>query len=367
MVNKNLYFILSASCKLVRGLKRCVIIDYDRGNLYFITHEYLTLMENMDRKQLKHIEKEIDNDSRDFFEEFLAMIIANEIGFFTKNQANFPKIEDGLNNDNVLLKDVIIEIDEFFFNKINFKNLCLDLIELRCKYFEIRILSKLDLYFLDEVIKIINTTYSKCVEIHCTYNDDIDITLLQNFIEEQSLVSKMFVYGSPENRIVEVLNYSPNPHVQLGNIYFLNYTFDNGNCCGIINKENLHYSKLYLHNLLKTRNGCLDRKISIDKNGNIKNCPSMKKEFGNIREVSIKDVLQDDEFKKYWSINKDNISICKACEFRYNCTDCRAFLQKADDIYSKPLKCGYDPNTCKWEDWSTSSLTKKDIMNISTK
>lgn len=216
---------------------------------------------------------------------------------------------------------------------------------------------------MEEVVEIINTTNANYIEIHCSYHENLDIKLLEYFIEAQPLVSNIYIYGSPEIKIVDVINDNPVYYsISLGKIYFINYPFEDGHCCGIINQENLNYTSFNLHNQLKTRNGCLDRKISIDRYGNIKNCPSMKKEFGNIRDISIKDVIQMESFKKYWFINKDQISICKVCEFRYNCTDCRAFLQDPDDIYSKPLKCGYDPSTCKWEDWSTNPLKERDNM-----
>ena len=87
----------------------------------------------------------------------------------------------------------------------------------------------------------------------------------------------------------------------------------------------------------------------------------MSRSYGNIKDLSLLEVLNLQEFQKYWYINKDEISICKVCEFRYNCTDCRAFLQNPDDIYSKPLKCGYNPYTTKWEEWSTHPMKKKAI------
>ena len=48
------------------------------------------------------------------------------------------------------------------------------------------------------------------------------------------------------------------------------------------------------------------------------------------------------------NIKKDQISVCKDCEFRYVCTDCRAYTQNSGDQYSKPLKCNYDPYTATW-------------------
>ena len=103
-------------------------------------------------------------------------------------------------------------------------------------------------------------------------------------------------------------------------------------------------------------NNCLNKKIGIDINGEIKNCPSMEKSYGNISNTSLLDVINNNEFKALWSINKDKINICKDCEFRYVCTDCRAFISDPDDIYSKPLKCGYNPYTNIWEDWSKNKL-----------
>lgn len=32
-------------------------------------------------------------------------------------------------------------------------------------------------------------------------------------------------------------------------------------------------------------------------------------------------------FKDLWAINKDKILVCQDCEFRYICTDCRAYLE----------------------------------------
>ena len=51
----------------------------------------------------------------------------------------------------------------------------------------------------------------------------------------------------------------------------------------------------------------------------------------------------------------------KDCEFRYICTDCRAYVEDPEDILSKPLKCGYNPYTGEWSEWSTNPLKQKAI------
>ena len=102
-------------------------------------------------------------------------------------------------------------------------------------------------------------------------------------------------------------------------------------------------------------------KVSVDQNGNIKNCPSMKETFGNIKDTTLSEAIEKPGFKKYWDINKDKIHVCKDCEFRYICTDCRAYVEDPEDILSKPLKCGYNPYTGEWSEWSTNPLKQKAI------
>ena len=71
----------------------------------------------------------------------------------------------------------------------------------------------------------------------------------------------------------------------------------------------------------------------------------MDKSFGNIRTDKLIDILNIKAFKKVWNINKDKIEVCRDCEFRYICTDCRAIRENKSDIYSKPLNCSYNPYT----------------------
>ena len=119
------------------------------------------------------------------------------------------------------------------------------------------------------------------------------------------------------------------------------------NCCGIISSA---YFNLNLKHYLESKNynTCLNRKVSVDSWGNIKNCPSMKKSYGSIFNSSAKDVVGLQEFQDVWKLKKDDISDCKVCEFRHVCTDCRAYLDK-DNSIMKPARCNYDPYTASWK------------------
>lgn len=48
-------------------------------------------------------------------------------------------------------------------------------------------------------------------------------------------------------------------------------------------------------------------------------------------------------------LNKDKIEICKDCEFRYTCFDCRPNTLNGE-FFEKPWYCTYNPYTGKWAD-----------------
>ena len=181
-------------------------------------------------------------------------------------------------------------------------------------------------------------------------NDIIDLSF------NYPIFGRIIFMSSPEEKRLD--------H-NLINIHFAKKEYFYLKSCGEINKEYFSCNNINYQEANKF-NSCLHKKIAIDKDGNIKNCPSMPQSFGNIKDTTLEEALNHQDFKKYWNLTKDNIEVCKDCEFRYICTDCRAYTERTHtnseglDI-SKPLKCGYNPYTGEWEEWSTNPLKEKAI------
>ena len=161
---------------------------------------------------------------------------------------------------------------------------------------------------------------------------------LSDIISNQR-ISDFYIYCLDKDKIKPIQD----------NIHFINRPLSNDNC-GHISKAGFTCN-LKTFSEAQKFNTCLYKKISFGRKGEIKSCPSLPTSFGNVQSVKIKDVLFNKNFNKFWDINKDMIAICKDCEFRYVCTDCRAFISIPNDIYSKPLKCGYDPYSGSWSNW----------------
>jgi SPASM domain peptide maturase of grasp-with-spasm system len=131
-------------------------------------------------------------------------------------------------------------------------------------------------------------------------------------------------------------------------VYYTSEIITNSKNCGQISPLLFTANRNHVLKSLNF-NSCLYKKIGIDVDGNVKNCPSMS----NTRSVNLSNFSLEKIHCNLAQITKDKIKTCKDCEFRHVCTDCRVYLEDPNDIYSKPLKCGYDPYLGTWSDWKT--------------
>ncbi len=100
------------------------------------------------------------------------------------------------------------------------------------------------------------------------------------------------------------------------------------------------YDFFYHHSF----NPCLGHQVAIDTQGEIKPCLWWRGELGNIHKERVRDMIYEGRFKHYWDAHKGSIEVCKDCEYRYNCNDCRLNSVHPDEALSaKPVFCKYDP------------------------
>jgi radical SAM protein with 4Fe4S-binding SPASM domain len=147
-------------------------------------------------------------------------------------------------------------------------------------------------------------------------------------------IKRIVVHESGVNEIEEKF------HCKL---IYISKSLKNNYCDTVINPK-LFTINIDFFTEAQKHNTCLNRKVCIDIKGCIKNYLLSDKIYGNIRTDKISDVVNSPIFQYIWYINKDKISVCKDCEFRYMCLDCR---QIAEYIFSQP-NCKYNPYIAKW-------------------
>lgn len=333
-------FKLFSNCKIVNGKFYASICDLQRSSFLLIPLELSTIL----------VESEITTkllNKNKTLKEWIKFLEGKNLGFWSESHENFLDLNETWETPEIIT-NAIVEmdlIDVCFFSKILH-----ELNILKCKFIELRFYSTIDMSKLLLLLSFANQTVIR------------NIILVVKYSSELSLVGNIDEIFEYCNRIgLLVIHTCPSDYsIVNSRVTHLEEPISNSNHCGIINYDYFAINiPTYTESL--RHNSCLNRKISIDIEGNIKNCPSMTESFGNIRDTTLVEAIEKPGFKKYWDINKDKIHVCKDCEFRYICTDCRAYVEDPEDILSKPLKCGYNPYTGEWSEWSTNPLKQKAI------
>ncbi len=162
---------------------------------------------------------------------------------------------------------------------------------------------------------------------------DETMTFLNKFNPES--IEKHLIYPSNTNGRGEKIDDFT------GNLYKKNM---NQIFAGSMKKERFYPNCLF--------NSCWYGKLAFTETGNMLPCPMARKEIiGNVNEKSFWEMTTAAEVGKYWNIRRDMIAICKDCEYRYFCSDCRP-LEKScsgrNKLYGRTKYCLYNPYTGQW-------------------
>ncbi len=351
MQNNDLFLLmLHAECLPVKGHKNSIICDLNRKKIYPITNDLFDILSNNEGKDKAQIYSYYDEDDKTTLTEYFKYLEDLECIHWVHPSLynSFPKLN--LNWDYPsLISNAIIDLSEEVMRKLEI--IFHSLNQLGCKYVQLRNFKKLKPVSIFEKVKEL-TLVSNFRGIDIITNYDEESVELVNNQSNERILSIVF-YSAPFDDV-------PKRENSTTQIAFVKQSILSESFCGQIHSSYFN-TNITLFTEAQQHNTCLNRKISIDVNGEIKNCPSMAKSYGNIKDTTLAEAIEKPGFKDLWFINKDKIHVCKDCEFRYICTDCRAYIENPEDIYSKPLKCGYNPYTAEWEEWSTNPLKQKAI------
>jgi SPASM domain peptide maturase of grasp-with-spasm system len=346
------YFKIFECCIPVLGKNRSVICDIQRERMYFIPNSLYEILIHSSNLTISQIKKKFNGSYNEIIDEYFAFLYNEELIFYCskKELQLFPKIELKWDSP-YILTNTILDVNLELKNQYDFKSIAdeieiLGSVALQLRVFNCNILSQ-----IDEILAFFFDSRLRAIEIIIDSFNVHDIEILKNLCYKNPRITTIILTSSP----FEEQHFFSGKSIQ-----FSVKPFNSVLNCGVINSE-LFSINIETFTEAQKHNTCLNRKISIDTEGYIRNCPSMKEHYGNIKDTTLQEALQHPDFKKYWFINKDQIAVCKDCEFRYICTDCRAYIENPEDMYSKPLKCGYNPYTCEWEEWSTNPLKQKAI------
>jgi SPASM domain peptide maturase of grasp-with-spasm system len=354
------YFKIFANCIITKGFIRSLICDLQRRTYVIIPNDLVEIIDKLNNSSsIEDVFKYYGTENKKTISDYIDYLIVNEFGFVCDTIDEFNSFP-ALQTDFVEPKKItnaVIEYSSIIENNLN--GIAEQLNYLQCKHLILFIYDKVNAHKLTSIIRHFAETRISSLEIISEYHKEVDDHFFTELNSTISALTKIIFYNAPFEKFT-----AWDKEIFFDRC-FTNKNIDSFKHCGIVHT---HYFNTNFPKVLEAinHNSCLHKKISIDITGEIKNCPAMPESFGNIMDVTLQEALENEHFKKYWNITKDDIETCKQCEFRYVCTDCRAFTERthisSNNIdTSKPLKCGYNPYTAEWEEWNLNPLKKKQI------
>lgn len=342
------FFNLYSNCITVKGINRSIIVDLQKNNFIYINNDLFDVLTKLKSCDVNSVYLEYGAGNKETLDEYFAYI--SDFGFYCSEEQkkNFSSI----NLSHEIPCKISNSIIENNFDAKLILQICNDLALLQCSTIDLVYYDEVSNKFITDLLLDLNENSIKQINLTLKNDEYKTLAFLEELCNLNARIHKIVIHSSQTENRVKLNN--------IFNIYFIKRTINDFSSCGQINIDYLTANLLHFTESIN-HNSCLHKKIAIDRNGNIKNCPGMMESFGNIKDTTLEKALNHSNFKKYWNITKDQIEVCKDCEFRHICTDCRAFVEKPDDQYSKPLKCGYNPYTNEWSEWSTNPLKEKAI------
>lgn len=179
---------------------------------------------------------------------------------------------------------------------------------------------------------------------------------------EVKVYAAVVVMKENENCFEELIDFVKNSHLIYTRYDVIRNVFggtqnehtvtDKSIICKVMrNKPNFKTSKTNFDESLNF-NSCWKGKMAITENGDVFPCVFERElVLGNVENTSIKELLYSENLLNCWECDWSKIDVCKDCEYRFACKDCRPLAKSTNgNHFAKNPRCTYNPYDAKWEE-----------------
>jgi len=320
----------------VAGASKAIICDLQRSAHFEITLGLYSMITKGQGRTVAELKSEYPKEDADHIDEALGMLVDAELGFFDDSDGEFPPL-DLTHRTPEHISNAIIDANATSAH--DYTALFDQLDELGCSHVELRFYDPVDARAIDALLSRTKRSRLRSIEITLPYAG-WDDEAFDALCETHARIATLNVFGAPRTEMVT--------RQSKWEVRFFQEKITSANDCGKIHPAYFGVNQATFSEA-QTFNSCLNKKVGIDIDGNIKNCPSHGKCHGKVGSERLVNIVTKDSFRKPWHTARDQVAVCKDCEYRYICTDCRVFVADPNDPLSKPAKCGYDPYTGQWQ------------------
>lgn len=338
MFNRDRIFVLYANCLPVRGARRSAIFDVQRGRIRFIPNAlYKLLSDEVPISQSAAPADEVEAESNDAtIAEYFAVLTREGYGMWTDEPERFPPLNLEWRRPEAIT-NALIDVDRSSGH--NWPKIRRELDAAGCIALELRFYDVFSLEGIALILSIFAGSKLRHISMLVCYSENVSESDLETFCRQWPVISSIWVHSSPRVA-AKTLDTQARIHFtkQILSI----------ESCGHVSMASMAVNLVHFTEA-RRGNSCLNRKVGIDVDGQVGSCPACSNKCSPVNDATLKSSVANFGLQTITQITKDEVKICRDCEFRYVCTDCRVFRSDPSDLYSKPANCSYNPYTATWE------------------
>lgn len=335
------YIKLHSVIFLVKGHSRAILIDNQRNNYVFLSLQECEIIENLQKKTVNSVLNQYNKSGKIIADKLIQKLLKNEYAFSCSRSelTNFKKMDLTYKSPylitNLYLEDPNLKLLAILIKTIN---------DLNIPNIKIVWHQKQSIGYLRRVLSLLESTPLKNIEFVIPNKNYSNKSLFKLFELNKKLVSLIICSCNTSLRLNLNLN------------RYHNLIRTNKNIKEVINSkinnESYFRNNLMLYVESKSFNTYANRKLVVNRMGQLKNVPEQTTHFGNIKKIQInhlKRIIKSANFRYLWSAKKDKCNVCKDCEFRYMCVDNRLPIKSKNGTWNFSEECNYNPYIAKWK------------------
>lgn len=310
-MNENSFFKLFSHNIPVLGKDMSVLYNLQKSKLIYIPNSMFEVLVLMKKRTVREVKANVDTEFLPLFDEYLAFLKKNDLGFFTLFPEEFPEMNMQWHSPNEIIS-ANIEHDATD-SRYDLNDVFNQLEDLTCFHIELRIRNA-TASCLDRINQWTEGKIFKSINIIMGYDATID-NLLTDFYKKNDKIDWILVYNAQKDSAKKSgdsikytsLSLSSQELIFPSDQYIISVKYFT---------EALQFHPLF------------NKKVCIDYLGNLKNDLRFHKSFGNINNLTIKAALQTTGFKDLWFAAPDKVIEYKDDVLRY----CKLYIDNLEPI-----------------------------------
>lgn len=344
---RNMYLLVYPDIVFSKGELQSVIYNISENKLFNAPNSLLDYVSLQCGHTIGDVVSSFSREEGDILCLYIAFLVSNKLARIVSDMNQFGTKEqymkgykERLESSTSIIDSAIIDVTEA--SSYNIQSLIDDLTSLGCSKVLLRFFESNISMFFDSLVSIRSSNTIVRFDVYAPKEMYLQIKAI--LIDEPKLFN-VFVFRCEESSLFFV---NQNITDLRKTFYLSTVAFLSPADCG---KITFKKTALIPNNdfILRSHfvNSCLYKKISIDSEGLIRNCPSMKLHFGHVGNTKLQDVIEKVDYKELWYITKDQVKKCCKCQYRYSCFDCRAYTEDGT-LYGCPSKCHFSLTSNNW-------------------